>query len=523
MSRPRTALLLALTITTLATRLGAQEPLLDAAGPAAAPWWPPVAPGGAAGVPMKGWAMAEGGPMFMAAPLQDMVYGAATSLPGGPRLQGVLRGIWEHLAVRVNDLADMESKAALLTEETDSLRKKGVGGEKVLDRLTGDMTELWSRARERSEELRVKFEEVLGVEGNLRKSFPTSRNQIGEYFDGLRLARRRVEERYRSLGKSMDETRRNLETMERRRDRKQDQVARARPVTRPEARAQAAVDAPSAQEAAAASTRKRWYQDTAPAPPEDPPGPGAVSDAAMAAISGPDADLSTGEADRLYQAASARPEAASGFEDLRGVSLGEGAGGDTEPTPGFTGDRMSARELIRKRLERLRRMGSSGKSIEEIEAEVRNREAAAEVAGGVAAEPREAPDADELIEDFLGGDGVMDPYLSKRPAAARGEGSDRDLGRRLDQMFARREDSRGAELPRVRPPPEVNQLGTFATHLESELQLAARTEGLDDTVGFGGTKRRETDRILEGTKRSRESHGGRSVQSILSELEALEH
>ena len=74
-------------------------------------------------------------------------------------------------------------------------------------------------------------EQTARVEAKLRKAFATSRKQIGEYFDGLRAARRRVEDRYRSLGKAMGETQRNLAALQRTRDSRQQQVARARPAT----------------------------------------------------------------------------------------------------------------------------------------------------------------------------------------------------------------------------------------------------------------------------------------------------
>jgi hypothetical protein len=120
------------------------------------------------------------------------------------------------------------------------------------------------------------------------------------------------------------------------------------------------------------------------------------------------------------------------------------------------------------------------------------------------------PKADDLVNDFLESDTVMDPYLSKAVPEGRPV-SDEALRKKLEEVFS----GAGGNQSILRPPPKVNKMGTFASNLEKDLELAARTEGLDLRQSFGKGVRKPT-------AKKKAPRSQRSVQDILSELEALD-
>lgn len=112
----------------------------------------------------------------------------------------------------------------------------------------------------------------------------------------------------------------------------------------------------------------------------------------------------------------------------------------------------------------------------------------------------QAPDADELLQDFLEDPDVMDGYLSKAAAEQKGT---------LLAKRALQPGKAGAFLPSA----EEAGLGAFAARLERELEQTARDEGLEIRERFQPRAAPDV-----GPARS----GERSVRSILEELDALE-
>ncbi len=131
----------------------------------------------------------------------------------------------------------------------------------------------------------------------------------------------------------------------------------------------------------------------------------------------------------------------------------------------------------------------------------------------------EPKDADGLMEDFLESDTVMDPYLSKAPAPKKkpsagglSKEGDAALQKGLERLYA----NRGKSAPRIGKAPDVSKFGSLENRLDQELEIAARTEGLNDSRRFGAPPE------AKPKAKSDQPTKSRNVQSILQELESLD-
>lgn len=506
-----------------AIALLALVPMVEAASPVAlrdvapptAPWWPPTLSDSMGAAPSTGWAMSKHGPMFMPAAVNALVYGPPGAMAPGPKLQKILAKVWEHLASRVEDLESMERRAGLLEEEVAQLERRPLASESVLGRLQEDLATLRRHAAARAKELGEKFQQVRGFRGNLQKRFPASRAPLREFFKALEKASYKVDDRYRGVGRTLTNIRERLVAMKRAGARDE---PRARPSHAPEIPPGAA-KIPTAHEIRERMDRRRADREAQRAVES------------MAVMPGPMApEASASEWDASWESDAAGtvrepvPVARSGGDPVEAwetnmASPGQDAmyaGSSPEPIRERVGEYSSARDLIRARYERLKQKAAGGATTEDLEREIRSHRPGDGAAPSQPIPERLGPpqpvDGEELLEDFLEADTVMDPYLSKAVPTklkAPDEGGDSRLAEGMKRMLAQGQGPAGV---RVRSAPKVEGLGNFATRLEHELELAARTEGLDDRVRFRKPQRAKVPL----------PQGSRNVASIMAELEALD-
>jgi hypothetical protein len=442
--------------------------------------------------------------MFMPAAVNAMVYGPAGAMAPGPKLQKILAKVWEHLASRVEDLEAMERRAGLLEEEVRKIAAGPGVGPASMGRVNSDLRTLQRHSEARAKELSQKFRQVMGFQANLHQRFPASKEPLQQFFGALGKASRRVDERYRQVGRVLarvegqvaglgsrqavasptggdaparaEDIRARVERM------RAERMASAAPEAAPEVPA-APAPAPTKQSVWDSS----WEDDVAAAIHEPVPVARPVGDP----IENWESNLAAPGADSMYARSATR---GAGEERVSSYS--------------------SARELIRARYERLKQKAAGGASTKDLEREIRSHRPGD---GPAPVEDQPPPDrygppqpvdGEELLEDFLEADTVMDPYLSKAVPrlTAPDQAGDARMAATMKELLARR----GG--PTVRPAPKVGGLGNFATRLEHELELAARTEGLDQRASFRQPQRPKVPL----------PKGSRSVKSIMAELEALD-
>jgi hypothetical protein len=440
--------------------------------------------------------------MFMPAAVNAMVYGPAGAMAPGPKLQKILAKVWEHLASRVEDLEAMERRAGLLEEEVRKIAAGPGVGPASMGQVNSDLRTLQRHSEARADELSQKFRQVMGFQANLHQRFPASKEPLQQFFGALGKASRRVDERYRQVGRVLGRVEGQLAGLSSRHSaaprsggeasaKAEDIRARVERM-RAERRASAAPETAPEVPAAPATAKQpvwdsSWEDDVASAISEPVP----VARPAGDPIENWEANLASPGADSMYARSATRA-------------------GDEERVSSYS----SARELIRARYERLKQKAAGGATTKELEREIRSHRPGDGPAPGVSQPPpdRLGPpqpvDGEELLEDFLEADTVMDPYLSKAVPrlTAPDQAGDARMAATMKELLARK----GG--PSVRPAPKVGNMGNFATRLEHELELAARTEGLDQRASFRQPQRPKVPL----------PKGSRSVKSIMAELEALD-
>lgn len=478
-ARTRSVLYLAAALAAAPVRAGA-EGLPPAALPplAAAPgaWWPPVAPEGAAGS-FLGWAVSKDGPMAMPPAVRDLLYSPQSSLARIDKLRTLLERIWEHLGSRVDELADWERRSELLDKEIGNLAKKGLEGDTVLMALIRNVDDLHAKATARSEELTVKFDQVMAYREKLKTGYRPQAKEIDVFFNGLKGSRAETEKRYRTLGSRVDRMRVTLRGIQ---GTRADQI---RSVAKQAATRKATPPASPAPKAAS-----RPAPEVDPdllLPPEAPPEP-------TRPASPPPA-----------KPAKAAPGASELYTD--------------------SGRRKTAKELIeaRTRENRAARRGKTRNASSPTPPPPRTAgpddwadptpPPATAAPGPVPGDaPLTAPDADRLLDEFLNDPKVLDKYSRRPDAAARGglELATREL------MEA--PPAPGNEAPAARselPHPGDRDLAPFERNLQAELDRTARQEGITPGRGY---------RDAGGLPRATEPAKPWSVRDIVAELESLE-
>ncbi len=476
----------------------------DALGPLAA-WWPPEP---AAAGAFAGWAMSAEGPMAMPPSLHAALYGPGAAVANADlgKLRDVLRRIWEHLASRVDGIAEAEGKSELYEKEVLGLSKRAVEGEKVLGRLFQDVTKLSGWATDKRKELETKFDEIGLVRGRLMEAFKGHQVEIRDYFEALRQARRKTMERHDRLERRVRRSREQLDEMRMERTRSLREVVRTAEVP------QAPGEEPAARRGTSGGSRATATEATSASLPREAMGP----------------DPAAGEAadDRLYGSSGAgsggKPAGRAG-----GTSRAAPTGGSDQGVLASGGTRKTAREILEERMQLLKERGAAGKG-------GRSRERGDELPGsrdrdrgrtgsGEGADspsdpepqgrgeepPRRGPppDADALLEEFLGDPNVQDRYLSKRPGSEGG----RLLAARSLPPVPAHQPGPASDVPETRSGPG---LGAFARELDLELAETVRREGIAPGRGFSGSRP-----APEVPSRGR---GGMTVTDILAELDRLE-
>lgn len=413
------------------------------------------------------WALSKEGPMFLPAHLKSMLYGPQGLHRTQPKLRRLLSKIWEHLAVRVEDVHFMMRKMEVLREESHRLRRVGVGGEVVVQNLRKDAEDLEYRAKIRTSELDKKFEVIGKFRPPLTSRFPSARQDLMEYFTALNWSRKETKERMRLLREELRKAQKNLNALDYRRDpdrvldviqRKTDANEARRNALRPASIPNEVFRDPSVpRPMPARPLPPRPAPPSAQPTPQVPSSVGGMEDVlrwerenqgrnkALRALAGAQSAPAPARSASPYSPQPASPPSArspssSTYESLpTGPTHSQAAWGPTHPQSSraparaaYTEPAESSSEGVgnyrshpsdyvtpeeRRRQSGDQRRRTAKEIIQEREALLRAR-MRSDVPGtpGI---PTGPADSDDLLDEFLDSPTVFDPYLSQKPPGAR--------------------------------------------------------------------------------------------------------